>query len=205
MVYVAVIWLAHPVLGMAAAAAAVLMLGLAVLNDFTHPARHRGAAEGRGRRDALSRSLAAERRGRADAGHDRRAARRAGAQQERRGHRAAAAHVRARRWRWPPLTRTVRQAVQVVMLALGAWLVIRGEATPGMMIATTILLGRALAPVEQVVGSWRVLAEGRAALPPPRRAARRGRCRARAHGAAGAARPAAARRAWSSARRRASA
>ena len=32
------------------------------------------------------------------------------------------------------------------------------------MVATTILLGRALAPVEQVVGSWRVLAEGRAAL-----------------------------------------
>jgi ABC-type protease/lipase transport system fused ATPase/permease subunit len=32
------------------------------------------------------------------------------------------------------------------------------------MVATTILLGRALAPVEQVVASWRVLAEGRLAL-----------------------------------------
>jgi PrtD family type I secretion system ABC transporter len=61
-------------------------------------------------------------------------------------------------------TRTLRQAVQVGMLALGAWLVIRGEATAGVMIATTTLLGRALAPVEQVVGSWRVLADGRAAL-----------------------------------------
>jgi PrtD family type I secretion system ABC transporter len=49
------------------------------------------------------------------------------------------------------------------MLALGAWLVISGEATAGVMIATTTLLGRALAPVEQIVGSWRVLAEGRAA------------------------------------------
>jgi membrane fusion protein, epimerase transport system len=62
------------------------------------------------------------------------------------------------------LTRTVRQAVQVLMLALGAWLVIRAEATPGVMIATTTLLGRALAPVELIVGSWRVLAEGRAAF-----------------------------------------
>jgi PrtD family type I secretion system ABC transporter len=61
-------------------------------------------------------------------------------------------------------TRTVRQGVQVVILGLGAWLVIRGEATAGIMIATTTLLGRALAPVEQVVGSWRVLAEGRAAF-----------------------------------------
>ena len=62
------------------------------------------------------------------------------------------------------LTRTVRQAVQVAMLALGAWLVISGEASAGVMIATTTLLGRALAPVEQVVGSWRILAEGRAAF-----------------------------------------
>ena len=61
------------------------------------------------------------------------------------------------------LTRTVRQAVQICMLALGAYLVITGEASSGVMIATTTLLGRALAPVEQVVGSWRVLAEGRAA------------------------------------------
>src|SRR6185503_11413016 len=62
------------------------------------------------------------------------------------------------------LTRTVRQAVQVLMLALGAWLVINGEATAGVMIATTTLLGRALAPVEQVVGSWKLLAESRSAF-----------------------------------------
>ncbi len=61
-------------------------------------------------------------------------------------------------------TRTLRQAVQVGMLALGAWLVIHGEATSGVMIATTTLLGRALAPVELVVSSWRVLADGRAAF-----------------------------------------
>jgi ABC-type dipeptide/oligopeptide/nickel transport system permease component len=48
--------------------------------------------------------------------------------------------------------------VQVMMLALGAWLVINGEATAGVMIATSTLLGRALAPVEQIVGSWRILA-----------------------------------------------
>ncbi|MEP7058945.1 MAG: ATP-binding cassette domain-containing protein [Caldimonas sp.] len=62
------------------------------------------------------------------------------------------------------LTRTVRQSVQVMMLALGAYLVITAEATPGVMIATTTLLGRALAPVELIVGSWRILAEGRAAF-----------------------------------------
>jgi PrtD family type I secretion system ABC transporter len=61
------------------------------------------------------------------------------------------------------LTRTTRQSVQVVIQALGAYLVISGESTAGVLVASTILLSRALAPVEQIVGSWRVLAEGRLA------------------------------------------
>lgn len=58
------------------------------------------------------------------------------------------------------LSRAFRQVVQVSILALGAYLVIHDLATPGIMIATTILLGRALQPMEQVVGHWRVLVEG---------------------------------------------
>lgn len=61
------------------------------------------------------------------------------------------------------VSRTARQAVQVLMLSAGAWLVIREGATPGVMIATTIILGRALAPVEQIIGGWQSLAEARMA------------------------------------------
>ena len=61
------------------------------------------------------------------------------------------------------LTRCLRQAIQILLLALGAWLVISQEASAGIMIATTVLLGRALQPVEQLVSSWRALADGRAA------------------------------------------
>ena len=60
-------------------------------------------------------------------------------------------------------TRATRQMVQVLMQALGAYLVITGEGTAGILVATTILLGKALSPVEQIVGSWRMLAEGRLA------------------------------------------
>ncbi len=59
--------------------------------------------------------------------------------------------------------RTLRQAVQVVMLAVGAWLVLGGHASPGATLACTILLGRALAPVELLIAQWKVLADARAA------------------------------------------
>jgi ATP-binding cassette subfamily C protein len=53
------------------------------------------------------------------------------------------------------------------MLGLGAWIVLKGELTPGAMIAGSILMGRALQPIEQAVSQWAVLTrarEGRARL-----------------------------------------
>lgn len=53
------------------------------------------------------------------------------------------------------ITKFVRIAVQSLILGVGALLVIMGEVTSGMMIAGSILLGRALAPVEQIIAVWR--------------------------------------------------
>ena len=52
-------------------------------------------------------------------------------------------------------TKTLRIAVQSLVLGLGAWLVLQDELTAGMMIAGSILLGRALAPVEQLIANWK--------------------------------------------------
>src|SRR3954467_7424345 len=60
-------------------------------------------------------------------------------------------------------TKFGRQLIQLVMLGIGAHLVLSQHVTAGIMIAGTILLGRALAPVETLVASWRGLVEARAA------------------------------------------
>lgn len=52
-------------------------------------------------------------------------------------------------------TRFFRLSLQSLVLGLGALLVIRGEMTAGMMIAGSILLGRALGPVEHLIGVWK--------------------------------------------------
>ncbi|MEZ5646101.1 MAG: type I secretion system permease/ATPase [Burkholderiaceae bacterium] len=60
-------------------------------------------------------------------------------------------------------TRMLRQGIQVCMMGLGVWLVIHESITPGVMIASTILLGRAMAPVESLIGNWQALVAIRSA------------------------------------------
>lgn len=159
--YLLVIWAFHPALGMGAALALVLMLALAWLNDRLSRRALEGL-QGSGRRAAryvesslrnaevlqalgMTRALLARWRALQDE--------------------TAALSLSAGRSStlFSALTRCVRQAIQIAMLALGAWLVLTQQASAGIMIATTVLLGRALQPVEQLVGSWRLLADGRAA------------------------------------------
>jgi ATP-binding cassette subfamily C protein EexD len=52
-------------------------------------------------------------------------------------------------------SKVVRLTSQSLILGLGAYLVIEREVTPGLMIAGSILLGRALAPIDMVIGNWK--------------------------------------------------
>lgn len=76
-------------------------------------------------------------------------------------------------------TKGLRLLLQSAVLALGAYLVIQGQMTPGLMIAASVVTARSLAPVEQIVGQWRSFVSARQAWfrtrkilsvkPPPKR------------------------------------
>jgi len=53
------------------------------------------------------------------------------------------------------VTKFFRMALQSAVLGVGALLAIQGTISPGMMIAGSILMGRALSPLEMVIGTWR--------------------------------------------------
>jgi PrtD family type I secretion system ABC transporter len=59
--------------------------------------------------------------------------------------------------------RIARQGLQLAMLGIGASLVIGADASPGIMVAATILLGRALQPLENLIGGWKTLLDARGA------------------------------------------
>ena len=58
------------------------------------------------------------------------------------------------------MTKTMRLFLQSAMLGLGAYLVLQNEMTAGAMIAGSLLLGRALAPIEQMLTQWPVVQRG---------------------------------------------
>ncbi|MCA8866641.1 MULTISPECIES: type I secretion system permease/ATPase [unclassified Halomonas] len=60
-------------------------------------------------------------------------------------------------------SKVMRLLFQSMILGLGAFLVLQGEMTPGMMIAGSILMGRALAPIDQMIGGWKGFVSARGA------------------------------------------
>jgi PrtD family type I secretion system ABC transporter len=160
-VYVGVIWLFHPVLGIGAAVCAALMLVLAWLNDrLTRGALDALQIEGQRASRQVEGSLrnaeVLQAMGMTERLLDRwRKQQNEVLDMQTRATRTSVAFI--------AITKFVRQAIQVAMMSLGAYLVLTQQASAGVMIATTILLGRAVQPVEQLVGSWRTLSDARAA------------------------------------------
>ena len=160
-IYVLIIFLFHPLLGAIALAGALALLALAYLNEklSRRPLEAMQLASRRAGRFAdqsVGNAEAAAALGMVDnlaRGWERLSRNGLALQLEASGISSVLSSA----------TRCARQLLQIVMLAAGAWLVIDQLATPGVMIAGTILLGRALAPVESAIAGWKSLVDARAA------------------------------------------
>jgi PrtD family type I secretion system ABC transporter len=159
--FLLLIFLFHPALGAVALTGALAMLGLAVLNErFTRGPLER--VQGESRRvgqfiDAATRNAEAV----SALGMQAAVTRRWAALNERMLREQTEASGLG--GMYAGLTKFARQFIQMAMLATGAYLVIVHAVTPGVMVASSIILGRALAPVELLVAGWRHLVDVRSA------------------------------------------
>jgi ATP-binding cassette, subfamily C, bacterial len=154
-VYIAVAFLLHPMIGWFALAGCVLLLVLAVANEYVlhNPLRQAGEAGMRSQGFAemsLRNTEVVQGMGMA-AGVTRR--------WKRDRNRFVGAQLAAadRAGTMSSFIRFVRLSMQSGVLGLGALLAIDHLVSLGAMFAATFLLGRALQPIEQIVGSWRTL------------------------------------------------
>ena len=151
--FLGVIMLLHPLLGWIAVAGAVVLFALALANDLA--TRRPLALAGGAAIQALHQAEAAVRN--ADAIEAMGMLPRLIDRWERQSGRALALQARASRRAGgiTALSKFIRLVLQIGILGAGAWLVIGSAITPGAMIAASILMGRALAPVEQAISAWR--------------------------------------------------
>lgn len=160
-VYLAVIFMLHPMLGWVATAGAVLLFGLTLINEAMTSNLLRKANSSAGQAQRRSESVV-----------------RNAEVIDSMGMLPAVLHRwRTTSWEGLPdqqraadrasivlsLTKFFRMGVQVGILGVGALLVLDNEMSSGAMIAGSIIMGRALAPVEQLIGGWKQLVSARTA------------------------------------------
>lgn len=157
-VFIAVIWFLHPLLGAFALASAAVLLCFALASEFLTRRNIGGNANRAGRLadEIVTNAPTARTMGLLPALIRRWLARRSVESDTTLAMTSTLGILGA-------ASKAIRLIVQSAVLAIGAYLVLVRELTPGQMIAASIILGRALAPVEVAIGSWRHFVQARRA------------------------------------------
>ncbi len=158
-IFLAAIFIFHPMLGWLALGGGVLLIFITILNQYVTRRPVMEASRDAAIAQALSESFRTQSEavhglGMQDAALNRWGKAREAALETN----TSAAH---RSGFFTTLTKTLRLFLQSAILALGAYLVLQNEMTAGAMIAGSILMGRALAPVEQSIAQWSLVQRAR--------------------------------------------
>ena len=158
-IYIAVIFALHPVMGWIALGGAAILFALTLLSEVSTSKLLReantAAMASQRRADSIARNAEViDTMGMLPAviGHWRQSVSAMAGPQQRAMDRASVLLA---------ATKFFRLAVQIAILGVGAYLVLLQEITAGASIAGSIIMGRALAPVEQMIGGWKQLVQAR--------------------------------------------
>ncbi|MEM7719567.1 MAG: type I secretion system permease/ATPase [Pseudomonadota bacterium] len=157
--YLWVLYVLHPYLGALGLAGALILTLMAVINNARSASVMQATNHARTRSDSLFTSSEQNAELVHAMGMTGDLARRWTALQHDAHH--LKARVSDRLASFSVLSKTTRMALQSGMLGLGAALAVSGQATAGVMIAATIVLARALAPIDQLIGQWRTFLAAR--------------------------------------------
>ena len=151
--YLGICFVFHPLIGWAATVGGVILIGITIATEFLsrEPAREAAAVAG----DRMG--LAEASRRNAEVVQAMGMSTRLNTLWHDHNRRNIAAHQRVAdiSGGMAALSRILRMVLQSAVLGIGAWLVINQQATAGIIIASSILTSRALAPVEVTLGHWR--------------------------------------------------
>lgn len=157
--YIALMFAFHPLFGWLAVLGALVLVGIAILQERRSAAMLREAnREAAGSQAELSGTLA-----NADAIEGLGMATQLRQRWDASYGRVLAAQTLAseRAGLYSTSSRVIRLVLQSAVLGAGAWLVLDEQMSGGLMIAGSILLGRALAPIDQITGQWRTFVAAR--------------------------------------------
>ncbi|MDQ5767565.1 type I secretion system permease/ATPase [Thiothrix subterranea] len=152
-IYFAILFVFHPMFGVFALFAAAILIGLAIMNEVST----RDLMKDANNRNIQSTSAMSAQLRNAEVLHA------MGMESAMREHwlRQHLAFLQAqsdasdKAGIWMNFSKTLRIMFQSLMLGLGGYLAINNEITAGMIIAGSILMGRALGPIDQMIGAWK--------------------------------------------------
>ena len=152
-VYLAVCFLFHPYIGLTALGGAIILIALTVATELRTRSPTRQATQFAVARNALMESSRRNAEAMTAMGMVGRIAKRW--REANRSYIAATGQASDVVGSLGAASKVLRLLLQSSLLAVGAWLVIHQESTPGIIIAGSILGGRALAPVDLAIANWR--------------------------------------------------
>ncbi len=160
-IYVAVIFVLHPMLGWFSVGAAILLFTIAFLNQSMTIKPEIESRQATATAEKFSESVRREAEAVRALGMIETTKAQWGKQ---RGEALVAQMTHSgRAGFFQAMSKSLRLFLQSAILAVGAYLAVKNEISPGVMIAGSILMGRALAPIDQAIAQWRMFIRARQA------------------------------------------